>query len=270
MDGTLLDENSQLPEGFWELFAKLARRGIIFIPASGRQLATLQKLFQDKANAILAEIPASDHTGSIDFLAENGNVIFHRGEIVHSTAIEPDVAPELIRRAIRLEEQGMDIGLILCAAERAYYSRSDQEFIDGTVMYYASNERVDDLSTVDDTFVKFAVYVDDADTAVHEFQNLPHGYNGVVSGLHWVDIMNTSINKGVALKKLQELTGITPAQTVVFGDYLNDLQMMAQAEYSFAMANAHDDLKAAARYIAPSNADNGVVTVLRHLLGLED
>lgn len=69
--------------------------------------------------------------------------------------------------------------------------------------------------------------------------------------------MNPGTDKRQGVVALQRHLGVTPAQTAVFGDYLNDLQMLDAGEWSFAMANAHPDLKRAARYIArptPSTA----------------
>ncbi|MGW7418750.1 HAD hydrolase family protein, partial [Streptomyces sp. NPDC054813] len=90
----------------------------------------------------------------------------------------------------------------------------------------------------------------------------------VVSGEHWVDVMNRTANKGTALRGLQRELGITPAQTMVFGDYLNDLEMLDAAEWSFAMANAHPDVISRARHLAPSNNDNGVLRTVARVLGL--
>ena len=42
--------------------------------------------------------------------------------------------------------------------------------------------------------------------------------------------------------------------------------MMSAGEMSFAMANAHEDIKAASNYLAPSNTDSGVVVTLDRLL----
>ena len=56
---------------------------------------------------------------------------------------------------------------------------------------------------------------------------------------------------------------------MVFVYFLNDLQMMDEATYSFAMANAHPQLKARAGYLAPGNADNGVVRTIKSVLRIE-
>jgi hydroxymethylpyrimidine pyrophosphatase-like HAD family hydrolase len=44
--------------------------------------------------------------------------------------------------------------------------------------------------------------------------------------------------------------------------------MMDTADWSYAMSNAHPLLKERARYVAPSNLDNGVVRAISSLLEL--
>ena len=90
----------------------------------------------------------------------------------------------------------------------------------------------------------------------------------MVSGEHWVDVMNPTANKGTGIAHLQAALGITRSQTMVFGDFLNDLEMMDTAKYSFAMDNAHPELRARARYVAPANSENGVVRTISAALGL--
>ena len=128
---------------------------------------------------------------------------------------------------------------------------------------------VDDLDAVDDQVLKLAIYDFDGGeehTAV-AFADLRETHQVVVSGLHWVDIMNTTVNKGVALRNLQAALGVTPAQTAAFGDYLNDLQLLQAADWSYAMADAHPDVAAVARFRAGSNAEAGVLTAIEQLIG---
>ncbi|MDO5685669.1 MAG: HAD hydrolase family protein, partial [Bifidobacterium sp.] len=47
MDGTLLDGDSRIPEGFWPLLERMQRADIEFVPASGRQIFTLRDMFGD-------------------------------------------------------------------------------------------------------------------------------------------------------------------------------------------------------------------------------
>ena len=48
---------------------------------------------------------------------------------------------------------------------------------------------------------------------------------------------------------------------------VNDAEMLDEAHWSFAMANAHPGIQERANYLAPSSSDAGLVTVLAHLLG---
>ena len=54
-------------------------------------------------------------------------------------------------------------------------------------------------------------------------------------------------NKGRAMNVVQKKFGISLQETMVFGDYLNDLEMMQQASFSYAMENANPDIIKAAR-----------------------
>ncbi len=84
---------------------------------------------------------------------------------------------------------------------------------------------------------------------------------------HWVDIMDKHVDKGEGVKAIQRALGVTRAQTAAFGDYLNDIGMLNEAEFSFAMANAHEGVKKAARYLAPANTEEGVIRVVDRLVG---
>ena len=78
MDGTLLDSSGRVPDEFWGLLDSARAQGVTIAPASGRQLATLQAMF-----------PGCD-----TFIAENGAVVFHNGEVISTTPLDDDAARE--------------------------------------------------------------------------------------------------------------------------------------------------------------------------------
>ncbi|WP_174447473.1 HAD family hydrolase [Demequina subtropica] len=255
MDGTLLDAAKRIPDALWPLVAVMRERGIVFAPASGRQHATLAQQF-----ARLGE--------SLVVIAENGSLVVDGGEVVSCSPL-PAGAMNRIVAAVRGHAiAGFDVGTVVCGLRSAYVERDDAAFMSKVEPYYAALEVVDDLTAVEDAVLKVAVY-DFGDAAHDAYPALAHladELQVVVSDRHWIDLMAPGVDKGVAVRALQGSLGVTPAQTVVFGDYLNDLEMMGTAELSFAMANAHPDVAARARYIAPSNVDHGVVVTLRRLL----
>ena len=86
-----------------------------------------------------------------------------------------------------------------------------------------------------------------------------------ISGDMWLDCMAPGINKGEAVRTLQESLGISPEETMVFGDQMNDIEMLGRAYYSFAVGNAREEVKRAARFEADTNRNNGVLKILQLL-----
>ena len=81
----------------------------------------------------------------------------------------------------------------------------------------------------------------------------------------WMDCMALGVNKGAAIQKIQESLDILPEETMAFGDQMNDVEMLARAYYSYAIGNARQEVKAAARFQADTNVRDGVLKVLRLL-----
>ncbi|MGB2758544.1 MAG: HAD-IIB family hydrolase [Maribacter stanieri] len=87
-----------------------------------------------------------------------------------------------------------------------------------------------------------------------------------VSGENWLDISSMNANKGYALEKLMKSYNVGSDEIMVFGDYNNDLEMLALSEFGFAMKNAHPNVKKIAKYETLSNDDNGVEHILKMLI----
>ncbi|MBA8981726.1 hydroxymethylpyrimidine pyrophosphatase-like HAD family hydrolase [Clostridium saccharobutylicum] len=55
---------------------------------------------------------------------------------------------------------------------------------------------------------------------------------------------------------------ILKEETMVFGDYYNDIEMLKQSDYSFVMKNAPEDMKQYGKYEAASNVEQGVLRAI--------
>jgi Cof subfamily protein (haloacid dehalogenase superfamily) len=231
------------------------RQGVIFVPASGRQYATIRRMF-----AAVAE--------RVAVIAENGAYVVRNGVELSSNTIDRGVVDRLVRSVRELAIAGSDVGLVVSGKRSAYVERVDDPFIREVQKYYVDLDLLPDLLTVDDAVLKVAIF----DFGHAETNTAPAlapyrvSHQVVVSGDHWIDVMSPHVNKGMAVRDLQRQLGVNAEQTVVFGDYLNDLEMLDAGELSFAMANAHPQVIARARYRAPANDDLGVISVLTRLL----
>ena len=217
-------------------------------------------------------------------ILENGNVVALDGKVVEVHGVDLDVTRHVIDLVDDAAASGEhNVGLVVCGLKSAYVQRSDKPFLDEVGKYYAALSIVDDLHEVLDFAQEPSAYTPDGDAEIvlklaildldgserftnEKLTHLRADYQVVVSGKLWVDIMNIETDKKQGVEALQRVLGVTPAQTAVFGDYLNDLLMLEAGDWSFAMGNAHPDLKAAARYIAPSNVEHGVLKVVDRLV----
>lgn len=81
-----------------------------------------------------------------------------------------------------------------------------------------------------------------------------------------LEISAEGVTKASTLEVFCAQRGIEPGEVVAFGDMPNDLPMLAWAGTSYAMANAHTSVLAAADLIAPANDEDGVAQVIERLL----
>jgi hydroxymethylpyrimidine pyrophosphatase-like HAD family hydrolase len=80
------------------------------------------------------------------------------------------------------------------------------------------------------------------------------------------EISAPGVTKAAGLEAWCAELGLDAADVWAFGDMPNDLPMMVWAGTSFAVANAHPDVVAAADQVCPSNDEDGVAQVLERLV----
>lgn len=81
-----------------------------------------------------------------------------------------------------------------------------------------------------------------------------------------LELNHRSATKGNGLLFLTSHLGLTPLETMAFGDAENDLTMLKQAGIGVAMGNALASVKAVADYVTVTNDEDGVATAISKLL----
>ena len=252
MDGTLLNSEGQVSDTFITLFKELKEENIQFIAASGRQYYSII----DKLKEIHADIIV---------IAENGGFAKRNDEELMTVSLPLDKTREMIKLMRDID----DAHIVLCGKKQAYVDSDNEKFLDIFNEYYHKYQIVDDITTVDDDeFFKIAVYSfgGSEQTTYPIVSHLEEEVKVKVSGENWLDISSMKADKGNALKHIQEILGIHPDETMVFGDYNNDIEMLELAHFSYAMENAHPNVTEAANYTTKSNNDLGVEIVLHQLI----
>lgn len=251
LDGTLLDDNKNINPSFWEVQKQLAAQGVLFAIASGRQFYNLEDTFSALRNELL-------------FLAENGTFVRYQNREILVNELDKPSATTFIRIARSINNAFP----VLCGKESAYIEDRYEPFVSDVSRFFKRYQIVDDLTAVNDTVLKVSIFDfnDSATNTYPHYLSYVNDYNIAVSGPMWVDITSKTASKGAALEHIQQQLGISFDETMVFGDFLNDLEMMKAARYSFAMKNAHPDIIRASNAVTQfDNNHNGVVETIRQV-----
>ena len=242
MDGTLVhDGTHELNPELCDVILQLKEKGIQFAAASGRQWASIEDLFDPIKERIF-------------YLSDNGAYVGCHGRNLFLNTIDRDLVIQLIQEIRKMPE----LEVMVSGPDYAYMDTKDEEFADWMINGYKFQVK----------FIKISAYkkhgVQEATESLRE--QFGDRLKMTISGDMWMDCMAIGVSQGQAITILQESLEIKPEETMVFGDQLNDLEMICQAYYSFAVANARPEVKAEARFEADSNMNDGVLKILKLLV----
>lgn len=251
MDGTLLNSNHEVSSRFFHLFENLKKHNIIFVAASGRPYYSILEKLEHIKN-------------DITFVAENGGIVIQKEKVLLSTPIDKKNLPNIISKFDNLSE----VNAIFCTQKKAYFKINDTDLLKTLTEFYPNFKQVNTTDEISEEIIKIALYHREcSETHIYpHFKDLNANYGVKVSGKNWIDISDNLANKGHAIKMLQKNYNISPEETLVFGDYNNDIEMLKQSTYSFAMENAHQNVKDIANFNTKSNDEFGVELILEKLL----
>ena len=206
----------------------------------------------------------SDIKDDIIFIAENGALVKKGDEELSSTPLNRTVKDELLNIVSAIDgAQAM-----LCGKYKAYFDQDTMLLMNQLTEYYSAYEVVENYADVNKEIVKIAVYhAKSAEDFIYpRVAHLEDSVKVKVSGQYWLDLNDAEAHKGNALKRLIDEMGIKPHEVLAFGDYNNDIEMLQLVGHSFAMANAHPNVKEIVKYQTLSNNELGVETILEKLI----
>lgn len=255
LDGTLLDSQKRVPNGFFEMAADLHARGIHVVIASGRQYFNILALFA----------PIRD---SLVFMADNGGYF----NIYGKTVLAKPFTPEQTGRILDLAGTIPTAEPVLCCADCAYSMPCAESVRRDIGLYYERKEYSAEgfAKARGEGVIKIAIH--DLENSTKNIWPVMRVLDGPemcvrISGDLWLDVMPFGVDKGDGIRQLQRLLGVDRSACMAFGDFDNDIGMLEACGESYAMANAVDSVKAICRHGAPSNDDDGVMRVLREVFG---
>ena len=256
LDGTLLNSEKELSSGNLAALERAAAAEFEIVPTTGRFYGGMPKVIRD--------LPFINYAITI-----NGAEVadLHSGEVIYKAEIPVQQAIEIMRL---LDEHPVIYDCY--QANDAFMSAALKELVDETVssphyvkMIHELRKPVPELKAflaergLDVQKVQF--FTKYPELRLQMMRELPIRFENLSvssSVSDNVEINQIHANKGEALLALAAHLGLKRKQTIAFGDGLNDLPMLEQAGIGVAMANACEEARKLADWIAPTCDEDGV------------
>lgn len=97
-------------------------------------------------------------------------------------------------------------------------------------------------------------------------KNVREKFRYVISEDDSFEIVRNNVSKGNALKILKKYLKISDDEVVAIGNHMNDKELIEEAHFGYAVANAVDDLKDIADYVTEGEYEVGVMEVIEKYL----
>ncbi|MFT4886867.1 MAG: Cof subfamily protein (haloacid dehalogenase superfamily) [Pseudohongiellaceae bacterium] len=265
LDGTLLNNASEISSFTKETLILLSENNIAFTLATGRSMLSARSIVEghdfalpqiynngvtiwDPKNQQLTLenlLSSAEISTVIDAAVSVGitpfvHAIDYNHHYVFHPATRHDVEKDLIDK---------------------YFSQSDAKLL-------PLNALSDDSQVTNISMIGSADAIGEMWTNIATHENLT-AYSGVAlegSQFRWMDVHHCLANKGAAVTSLKMQLGAS--NIICFGDSDNDLSMFALADESYAPENAKDEIKKSASAVIGHNHADGIAHFLRERFSL--
>ncbi|MCL2662559.1 MAG: Cof-type HAD-IIB family hydrolase [Oscillospiraceae bacterium] len=257
MDGTLVNDRSELTERTKSTIRKAVAAGVLFVTATGRPLSNVQivnELFEK-------DMPFIVFNGAAAYMGKSEKLLFER-------FLEFDLTKEAF-------DIGQKLGLaqIVWTGPRLWANRN----CEATAIYHGYCKGLDlsittDLAEIKDEVkgISKVLWIEDPAKVKELSVEMNKHFNGklkcVSSMPHFLEFISNDAGKGTALEEIGKIFNINKSEMIAIGDSYNDICMLKYAGFGVAMENAPEDIKELCDYVTLSNNNNGVAAVIEEFV----
>lgn len=263
LDGTLLTSQKEITKRLKRTLSQIDALGIFFVPATGRSLQALPDCIQ--------KLPSLRYV-----ITSNGAVVYDMAnkKKLSENLLAPE-AVELVLDAIREEAVILEI---ICDGqgyiERHIYETIQEYPLTESHIRYLRQTRipVEDIesfarahqASIEDINL---IICDDALRQTLWDKLKEKNFATITShSNHNIEITAPTATKAHALQQLCEMLAIDAENVLAMGDGDNDIDMLYWAGESVAVANAPENVKAAANILTESCDEDGAAIVLDRVI----
>lgn len=253
LDGTLLSDDKRVSEKNKKAVEYFKKEGGLFTFATGRVRNGLENVLKQ--------------------ITPNSPVICFNGGCIHdvnnnkelwSTNLS-DNAEDAVRYICSKYPY---VGMVVCTGERSYICKKNK--------YSDSHRKIENIPPEQVEYEdvpkpwKKVIFMMDADKVDVVRQDLlntefAEDFTFLQSEAHYFEILPKGMTKGRALTRLGDILGIDNEKTVGIGDNENDIELVKNAAFGASVANAVEEVKECAEFIAPDNNSDAIAALIEQL-----
>ena len=260
LDGTLLDSDKKIPASAAEALVAARRKGVKVFVCTGRSLRVDRMLGWNTETQLF--------DGGVYC---NGACI-HLADGVHYNCIAPEAVRAVLEEVSRYE--GVHASLNGEGAEHAFNFTPPQSMMAPWGMRPENIHPLDDAAITHCTkmLVFYRELVNSTRPLPEDLFPALQARCGSLATMYLTDqgatiqIVSRESSKRAGIERVRKALGIEAEELAVFGDDLNDLEMISAYPVSIAMGNAVAEVKSAAKYVTRANDDAGIEYALKEIL----
>lgn len=261
VDGTIVDGKGAISDADEKALAGIMAAGIMVSLSTGRVIKACQKI--------------------LERLSLDGHHIFFDGALVSDPSQNEEIycrpiESGLVKQAVKFARAN-DIYLELYSEEQFFAERQNWSD-DVHYKFFGVAPTITDFNGIwqRERVIKAEMVVRDSeerrksDLFQAEFNGRLHfsiARSPAFPQIDFINIINSGVSKGEALKRLATFMGISKKEIIAIGDGLNDIPLLEAAGMAVAMGNAFPEVKQVADYITLDVKQSGVAVAVERFLG---
>jgi Cof subfamily protein (haloacid dehalogenase superfamily) len=259
VDGTLVDDNKNIHEKTISVIHELQNKGINVSLATGKTYPSIENLIK------ILDI-------QVPLILANGAIIQRPNrEMVFFKYLSPDVIKEII-----LPNHQFEADLALYTPDRIFVEKETFNTDHMKCIFKEKIEAVGNWAAIQDFFPQIckAVWINRLDIPMIKklTEYIQKKFDGHLylstATPDSIEAMSANVSKKKGLSKLAEYLQIPLDSVMVFGDQLNDREMIEAAGIGVAVENAIEEVKIISNYVIGANNDEGPANFLSEFFNL--
>ncbi|MEI0580208.1 Cof-type HAD-IIB family hydrolase [Brachyspira pilosicoli] len=256
LDGTLLNDDSEITDYNKNILKKLIEKGIDVVLATGRPTSSMDFYCKELQN----------NSESIVF---NGAMVVDKN---YNSIFSNPLKKEIVYEIIKLYETKYinNTSLNLYCKKQYIVAKDDFKIQTHTEKVDKKNKIVGLENFNDNIEVQKMIILAENEILIDIKNTIDNLFtvHTSFSNPNFLEILSENTNKANALKWLCNKKGIDRENVIAFGDNYNDIEMIEFAGVGVAMGNAEMKIKKNAKYVTDTNNNNGVGVFLKDFFNL--